>query len=210
MSEKGHWENIYQTKPSNEVSWYSPRLYKSLELVQGLALSKHAAIIDIGGGASTLPDDLLKQGFTDVTVLDISACALKLSKERLADKAAQITWLETDVATAQLTPNHYDLWHDRAVFHFLTNAADRKSYVDTLKRSLRPGGHVLIATFGPGGPLKCSGLEIVRYSDKSLEKELGDAFSLKKNFLDTHKTPFNTTQEFLYCLFQKNNGNNGE
>lgn len=201
---KLHWENIYKTKSSKDVSWYTPRLQKSLELILKLGFTKEAQIIDIGGGASTLPDDLLAQSFKKITVLDISSEALKVSKERLGKNADLIQWLEGDITQISLKADHYDLWHDRAVFHFLTKPEDRKKYVKNLTSCLKPNGYALMATFGPNGPLKCSGLEIVRYSAESLKRELGEGFDLKKHVLEIHKTPFDTTQEFLYCLFKKN------
>ncbi len=200
---KTHWENIYKTKSPQEVSWYSPHLAKSLELIQSFNLPKNAAIIDIGGGASTFPDDLLAEGFHDVTVLDISSEALEVSKKRLGNKASTIQWLESDVTKASIPVSRYDLWHDRAVFHFLTKLEDRQKYVNCLDKALKPGGHALIATFGPSGPLKCSGLEIVRYSTESLQKEFGDGFLLEKHSIEIQKTPFYSTQQFLYCLFKK-------
>ncbi|MDP3920379.1 MAG: class I SAM-dependent methyltransferase [Candidatus Omnitrophota bacterium] len=203
MESKAHWENIYQTKKADQVSWFQSHLAKSLEFILELGLPKDGAIIDVGAGASTLPDDLLAKGFRNITVLDISAEALEVSKNRLVDKAKQITWLEADITNVPLKNNHYQLWHDRAVFHFLTNPKERKKYTQTLKDSLLKEGYALIATFGPNGPLKCSGLEIVRYSSESLQRELKEEFELKKHFLENHKTPFETTQEFLYCLFQK-------
>lgn len=205
MSEaKAHWETVYKTKSTEQVSWYSPHLQKSLDLILGLRLPKSAEIIDVGGGASTLPDDLLNQSFQNISVLDVSAEALKVSKNRLADKAMRIKWLDADITNVSLEREHYDLWHDRAVFHFLTDGMDRRNYVETLTKSLKKGGYCLIATFGSNGPLKCSGLEIVRYSAENLKKEIGGEFSLEKYFTELHKTPFDTTQEFLYCLFRKN------
>lgn len=201
--QKLHWENIYKTKSSKNVSWYAPHLEKSLQLILGLNLSKDAEVIDVGGGASTLPDDLLAARFKNITVLDISSEAIKVSKDRLGNKSNLIHWIEADVTQAALKENHYDLWHDRAVFHFLINSDDRQKYVHNLNRALKSGGYALIATFGPNGPLKCSGLEIVRYSPESLQKEMGEAFKLEKHFTEIHKTPFDTTQEFLYCLFRK-------
>jgi ubiquinone/menaquinone biosynthesis C-methylase UbiE len=201
---KRHWETIYKTKSSKEVSWYSPHLKKSFELILSLGLPKNAAIIDVGGGTSTLPDDLLTEGFKNMTVLDISSEALEVSKSRLGDKAQSVQWVESDVTNASLKSGWYDLWHDRAVFHFLTKPEDRKKYINNLGAALKPGGYVLMATFGSNGPLKCSGLEIVRYSAENLKKELGEAFELEKHFTEIHKTPFDSTQEFLYCLFRKN------
>ena len=198
-----HWENIYKTKPADAVSWFAPHLEKSLELISGLGLPKTSSIIDVGGGAATLVDDLLSEGFKNLAVLDISGEALEVSKKRLGEKARSIEWLEADITAADLKPARYDLWHDRAVFHFLTNPADRRKYVDVLRMAVKKGGHVLIAAFGPQGPLKCSGLDIVRYSAEQLQKELGPEFQLKKTLAEVHKTPFDTTQDFLYALFTK-------
>ncbi len=200
---KTHWETIYKTKSSKEVSWYSPRLEKSLELIQSLSLSNDARIIDVGGGASTLPDDLIAAGFKNIAVLDISKEALKVSQERLGKKSGLIRWIEGDATEVSLEPESCDCWHDRAVFHFLTNPKDRQKYIKNLKKALRPRGYALMATFGPNGPLKCSGLKIVRYSAESLQKELGILFRPEQHFTEIHKTPFDTTQEFLYCLFRK-------
>ena len=199
---KVHWENLYKTKSSKEVSWYQPRLEKSLELILGLGLSKGAAIIDVGGGASTLPDDLLGNGFKHITVLDISSEALKVSKNGVGDKASLIQWIEADVTQASLEPEYYDLWHDRAVFHFLTKLEDRQRYIANLGRAVKPGGAVIMATFGPNGPLKCSGLEIVRYSAQSLSAELDGQFLLLKDLLEVHKTPSGSEQQFIYCLLK--------
>lgn len=200
---KTHWESIYKTKSSKEVSWYSPHLERSLEIITGLGLPADAKILDVGAGASTLPDDLLARGFKNITVLDISSEALKVSKERLGKSADLIQWLEGDITQVSLEAGSYDLWHDRAVFHFLTNLEDRKKYVKKLVSALKPNAYVLMATFGPNGPLKCSGLEIVRYSAGNLQKELEGSFQLEQHFAEIHKTPFDTTQEFLYCLFKK-------
>jgi len=200
---KVHWEDIYGTKSSKEVSWYAPHLGKSLELILELGLPKNVAIIDVGGGASTLPDELLSKSFNNITVLDVSSKALKVSKDRLGEKAGLVRWLEADITQALPETERYDLWHDRAVFHFLTKPEDRRGYVKNLMVSLKMGAYFLIATFGPNGPLKCSGLEIVRYSPEALQSELGKAFQLEKHFLEIHDTPFATRQEFLYCLFKK-------
>lgn len=200
---KAHWENIYKTKSSKDVSWYAAHLEKSLQMIRELGLSKDAEIIDVGGGASTLPDDLLTEGYKNITALDISSEAIKVSKDRLGNKADSIHWLEADITETKLKPDYFDLWHDRAVVHFLTKPEDRQKYINNLNKALKPGGHALMATFGSNGPLKCSGLEIVRYSAESLKKELGETFKLEKHFTETHKTPFDATQEFLYCLFRK-------
>ena len=200
---KSHWESIYKTRSPNDVSWYTPHLEKSLQVIRGIGLPKDARVIDIGGGASTLPDDLLAEGYQNITALDISSEAFKVSKKRLGKISDSIQWLEADVTQASLKCSHYDLWHDRAVFHFLTKLEDRQKYVHNLSKALKPGGYALIATFGPNGPLKCSGLEIVRYSAQSLEKELGASFELEQSVTEIHKTPFDTTQEFFYGLFRK-------
>ena len=200
---KTHWENIYKTKFSKDVSWFKPRLDKSLELILKHGLSKDVAIIDVGGGASTLPDDLLDKGFKNITVLDISTEAIKVSKDRLGKKASFVQWIEADITQASLKPSHYDLWHDRAVFHFLTSVHDRRKYIDQLKQSLKSGGHAIISTFSLKGPLKCSGLEIIRYSSETLCAELGDLFNLIESFEENHPTPFGTAQAFVYCCFKK-------
>lgn len=206
IGSKAHWENIYKTKSSKDVSWYTPHLDKSMELILNLNLSKDTAIIDIGGGASTLPDDLLAKGFKNLTVLDISAEAIKVSKDRLGNKVNLVQWIEADVTQATLKSNLYNLWHDRAVFHFLTNSDDRKKYVEHLKQSLKLGGHAIISTFSLKGPLKCSGLEIARYSPGILHAELGNEFKLIESFEEEHATPFGTTQAFVYCHFEKIGG----
>ena len=203
FNRKSHWENIYKTKSAKDVSWYKPHLEKSLEMISSLGLPKDAEVIDVGGGASTLPDDLLDRGFKNITVLDVSKEALKVSKDRLADKANSINWLEADVTEVPLKSSYYDVWHDRAMFHFLVTADERRKYISSLNTALKSGGYLLMATFGPNGPLKCSGLETVRYSAASIAKKLGEAFKQEKHVVETHKTTFNTTQEFLYCLFRK-------
>ena len=144
-------------------------------------------------------DDLLARGFQNVTVLDISASALRAAQERLGPRASQVTWLEADITTARLPRHYYDVWHDRAVFHFLTRAEDRKGYVQAARHSVKPGGHVIVATFAPDGPLRCSGLDIVRYSTEALHGEFGEAFELVASANETHQTPFGTEQKFIYC-----------
>jgi SAM-dependent methyltransferase len=203
MKSKEHWEGIYQSKKHTGVSWYRPHLDPSLSLISKLGLNHESWIIDVGGGASTLADDLLKRGFRNITVFDISAKALQISKKRLGKRAARITGMEADITKAKLPENRYDLWHDRAVFHFLTDARDRMKYIKVLDSSLRRGGHLIIAAFNLNGPVKCSGLEIVRYSPETLSNELGAAFELVESFDEAHKTPFKTIQNFVYCRFRK-------
>lgn len=199
---KSHWENIYTVKAPMEVSWYQPHPNTSVDLITS-RLEKTAQIIDVGGGASTLVDDLLSQGFRDITVLDIASAALEKSKMRLCERAASVTWLEADITHTSLPPSHYDLWHDRAVFHFLTDKQDRLSYIRAADESLKPGGYLIVATFAPDGPQKCSGLDTVRYSPDKLQSEFGDNFQLVESVSEAHQTPFGTEQKFIYCLFQK-------
>ena len=203
MNKKLHWETVYQSKSDEQVSWYREHLDNSVRLILNTDVGKDAAIIDVGGGSSTLADDLLENGFVDVSVLDISAKALEKSKARLGKKSASVEWIEADVTDANLPKNHYDVWHDRAVFHFLTDENDRKKYVELVMRSLKVGGHIIVASFGLNGPQKCSGLDVVRYSPETMHSEFGNEFKLVKSMTETHHTPFDTSQEFIYCYFRK-------
>lgn len=200
---KSHWENIYASKASNAVSWYQESPDKSLELIAKSRILKSAIIIDVGGGASTLVDNLLARKYLQITVLDLSKNALQLARERLGEAGNKVTWLEADILTTQLPAQQFNLWHDRAVFHFLTRKEDRKKYIDQLKNALKPGGHVVIATFSLEGPPKCSGLETAHYDSNSLHDELGSDFELMESASEDHRTPFDTTQKFIYCLFRK-------
>jgi 2-polyprenyl-3-methyl-5-hydroxy-6-metoxy-1,4-benzoquinol methylase len=199
MNSANHWEKIYREKASDAVSWYRPHLERSLELIQKAAPARFASIIDIGGGESTLVDDLLARGYKNVTVLDISSTAIEVTKQRLGVASERIAWLAADIAKAELPPSTYDVWHDRAVFHFLTAADQRLAYVCQVAKAVKPGGHVLVSTFGPGGPKKCSGLEVVRYDAESLHAQFGKRFRVLESFEELHETPFGTTQQFLYC-----------
>ena len=203
MEHKSHWETIYTQKRPGEVSWYQPHLSVSLRLLMNAGLHPHSRMIDVGGGASTLVDDLLEQGIGDVTVLDISGRALAAARARLGEHATSVTWIEADITRAQLPTASYDLWHDRAVFHFLTEAEDRRRYVATMRDALKPDGQAIVATFSLQGPPRCSGLEVVRYSAETLQAEVGDDFRLMEARDEEHRTPFNTMQKFLYCRFQK-------
>lgn len=203
MNRKDHWETVYETKSDRQVSWFREHLDNSLRLILNTNVGRDAAIIDVGGGSSTLADDLLAHGFADVSVLDISRTALKKSRERLNKKAESIEWIEADITKVSLPENHFDVWHDRAVFHFLTNAEDRRKYVALVTRSLKVGGHIIVASFGIDGPQKCSGLDVVRYSPETMHDEFGDSFRLVKSLNETHETPFGTTQEFVYCYCRK-------
>lgn len=203
MNKREHWENVYQTKTDHEVSWFREHLDNSLKLILEAGVERDAAIIDIGGGSSTLVDDLLDRGFVDVTVLDISTAALDRSKQRLGRRSEEVEWKAADITEAALTENRYDVWHDRAVFHFLTDEADRRKYIDLVMRSLKPGGHTIVASFGPNGPLKCSGLEVVRYDPESMHDEFGSDFQLLNSLEEKHETPFGSSQEFIYCYCRK-------
>lgn len=198
-----HWESVYQTKASDAVSWYRPHLDISLALIERAAPDPNTAVLDVGGGASTLVDDLLARGYRDLNVLDISAEALHVARERLGKAADGVTWLTADLLDEPLQQARYGLWHDRAVFHFLTHAEQRARYLRQLTRALKPGGHAVLATFGPQGPVKCSGLDTVRYDTEGLVRELGDGFTLIDSTLEFHATPFGTIQQFLYTLFQR-------
>ena len=202
MVNKQHWETVYQTKAADAVSWYRPHLDTSIDLIVEAVPDRDAAIIDIGGGEATLVDDLLAKGYRQLSVLDISQVAIEVAKQRLGMQAAQVTWLSANALKASLPKQHFDLWHDRALFHFLTATEQRTAYVDQLTQALKPGGHVVIATFSPQGPERCSGLEVVRYDAASLQRALGSRFELVESLLELHHTPWNTTQSFTYCHFQ--------
>lgn len=203
MTTKPHWENVYETKSAHEVSWYRPRLDVSLQLIDSVLTDPGSAIIDIGGGESTLVDDLIRSGRSDVTVLDISQAALDATKARLGTSADSVSWIAVDITTVDLGFGRYDLWHDRAVFHFLTRPEDRDAYIQRVRQAVKPQGYIVVATFGPDGPLKCSGLDIVRYDSNSLVVAFGDGFDLLDTTTEIHKTPWDSEQEFVYCLMRK-------
>ncbi|MGA9032450.1 MAG: class I SAM-dependent methyltransferase [Sulfuricaulis sp.] len=203
MNRKNHWDSVYASKKPGEVSWYQTHLEKSRELIRATGVGHDAEIIDVGGGASTLVDDLLDDGFKHVTVMDISPTAIQSAQARLGARAREVVWLEADAAHKSLPAHHYDVWHDRAVFHFLTDAADRRRYVDNVGHVLKSGGHVIVATFGPHGPLKCSGLNIVRYTSEQLHAEFGENFELLLSAVEDHVTPGGKHQEFVYCYCRK-------
>jgi len=200
MTTKTHWDAVYQARAPDAVSWYRPHLERSLVLIQAVVPDLSASIIDVGGGESTLVDDLLAKGYRDISVLDISPTAIEVARKRVGELAHHVTWLVADVTCATLPKRRYDLWHDRAVFHFLTSAGDRAAYVRNVARAIKPGGYVIVATFGVEGPHKCSGLDVVRYDAGSLHEEFGARFKLIDSTTELHQTPFGTTQQFLYCL----------
>jgi len=199
MESKSHWEQVYKTKAPDAVSWYAPHLETSLKLIQQATHDKNAAIIDVGGGEATLVDDLLDHEHERISVLDISQTAIDVARKRLGSKGAKVAWYCSDITTATLPESYFDVWHDRAVFHFLTSEEDRQKYVRQVMRSVKHGGHVIISTFGPEGPEKCSGLDVVKYDAGSLHTEFGKTFQLIESSTEIHQTPFGTTQQFLYC-----------
>ena len=203
MEIKAHWEHIHKSKGAHEVSWFQEHASQSIDLIKKTGVSPWAKIIDVGGGASSLVDDLLDLGYAEITVLDISGAALRRSQDRLGHRASRVTWLELDITQAELNSNFYDVWHDRAVFHFLTRADDRHRYVQAVSRSVKTGGHVIVASFGPAGPERCSGLEVVRYSPETMHDEFGNDFELVDSTTQTHHTPFGTDQQFIYCYCRK-------
>lgn len=194
---KDHWENVYGDKAATEVSWYQPVPEMSLTYLRNTGASLQGSVIDVGGGASTLVDHLLDTGFTDVTVLDLADSALEQTRKRLGDRAASVNWVVADVTRFE-PERSFDIWHDRAVLHFLTEPADRDRYVRTLKGALNTGGHAIISTFGPSGPLKCSGLEIRRYTNEEMQELLGPEFELQEHDFEDHRTPMRSTQQFMY------------
>jgi ubiquinone/menaquinone biosynthesis C-methylase UbiE len=198
---KAHWENIYQSKQLNEVSWYEPTPETSLSFFNQFNTPLDAKIIDVGGGDSLLVDHLLRLGYINITILDISEAALNRAKARLGDKAAMVKWIVADAAV--FTPTEkYDIWHDRAAFHFLTNEADIESYILTIKKGLNKGGRLIVGTFSEKGPTKCSGIEIRQYSEQTLSQRLGAYFQKIKCITVDHLTPFNTIQNFVFCSFK--------
>ncbi len=203
MNPKNHWENIYLNNPPEKLGWYSPSLRTSLEWIRSLEMNRDARIIDVGGGASFLVDDLIRLGYSSVSVLDISENALSLARERLGEKAEQVTWMVRDVTRADLPLQGYELWHDRAVFHFLTREDEQKKYLDNLNTSLVPGGYLIIAVFAPEAPPKCSGLPVQRYAAEDLVKVIGQDFELIRHQKELHVTPGGVEQMYLYCLFRK-------
>lgn len=199
---KYHWEKIYTTKQQNEVSWYEDVPSTSIALIKALNLPKSASIIDNGAGDSYFVDHLLKLGFENITVQDISETALGKAKKRLGKDGEKITWIVCDEADCN-PPEQYDIWHDRAAFHFLTEEDEIQKYLDTIKKHIKPGGHFIVATFSEQGPSKCSGLPVKQYSEDSMTKLLQKSFIKVKCFTVDHHTPFNTKQNFLYCIFKR-------
>ena len=199
---QAHWEHVYQTKAETEVSWFEETPVLSLDIIHTAGVEKDAAIIDIGGGESRLVDALLDEGYTALSVLDISQKAVAETRGRLGQRASHVTWIVADV-TAWESERTYDLWHDRAAFHFLTEPADQDAYVAQLMRALRPDGHLIICTFALDGPERCSGLPVVRYDARSLSQRLGPLFELVESRNHEHHTPAGHVQRFQFSWFHR-------
>lgn len=197
---KNHWEKVYETKSPSEVSWTQKMPKTSLDYIESFDLPKSAAIIDIGGGDSNLVDHLLALGYENVTVLDISAKAIERAKERLGTLAEKVTWIVSDISDFQ-PKIKYAIWHDRAAFHFLTQDSQKEKYLDLVNKAV--DGYLIIATFSENGPLKCSGLEIQQYSEKSLEEQFDQKFDLIESLFEDHQTPFETIQNFVFGIFKR-------
>ena len=199
MQNPTHWDTVYSTKQADDVSWFQLHAELSLAIIRRIAGGQPASIIDVGGGASTLVDDLLGDGWRDVTVLDISVAALDVARQRLGAREALARWIAGDVTRTPLPASRFDIWHDRAVFHFLTDPEDRAAYVAQVRLAVKPGGHVIVAAFGPDGPTQCSGLPVRRYSETGLHAEFGNDFQLLEHLDEAHRTPSGLIQHFVYC-----------
>ncbi len=200
MDPRSHWEQVYRTKGPEQVSWFQPEATLSLELIQHVAPSRDSAIIDVGAGASVLVDGLLAAGYRSITVLDLSPTAVAQAQQRLWSRETSVVWKVADVLTADLGAGAFDIWHDRAVFHFLTSVTDRACYVAQVRKVVRPGGFVLVATFAEDGPVRCSGLDVARYSPKAIHGEFGSDFRLVTSRREQHTTPGGAPQAFTYCV----------
>jgi len=202
MDARSHWEQVHATKDPRQVSWFSPHLERSLELIERAAPDRSASLLDVGAGQSTLVEDLLGLGYENISVLEISQTALDGLKARVGQAGRAIRWICGDVTETELPEASFDLWHDRAVFHFLTEVGQRRAYVERVRRALKPGGSLIVSTFGPSGPERCSGLATMRYDASSLGSEFGDGFSLVESSLDLHETPSGAVQQFLSCWYR--------
>jgi SAM-dependent methyltransferase len=203
MERREHWERIYANTPASKVSWYQAEATISLELIRRVAPEPESPIIDVGGGASTLVDQLLDAGYVDLTVLDLSAAALDVAQHRLGARASQVRWVAADVLSTPFVSGGFAVWHDRAVFHFLTEQSDRVLYVARARAAVRPGGYLVVASFAPEGPKRCSGLAVVRYSPDTMQAEFGADFELLDSRRENHRTPSGHSQAFVYCVFRR-------
>ena len=200
MTHREHWDDVYRRRAPSDASWYQPEATVSLDLIRRVAPALSSPIIDVGGGASTLVDGLLDGGYDQVTVLDIAGSSLTVAQHRLGERAALVTWIESDVLTASMPARRYSVWHDRAVFHFLTESTDRERYVARIREAVSPGGHVIVASFAPEGPTRCSGFDVVRSSPGEMHAQFGEGFRLLDSVREEHHTPSGVTQAFVYCL----------
>lgn len=202
-----HWEQVYRTKAQEAMSWHAPHLETSLEWIERAAANRASAILDVGAGVATLAGDLLANGYESLTVLDLAPAAVERARAELQSRAGKapdrVRWIVGDVTTAELPPAAFDVWHDRAVFHFLTQPEDRAAYLRQVERSLKPGGQVVLATFGPEGPERCSGLPTCRYDADGLAREFGRGFAVVRSEVIEHRTPWGAVQPFLYCQMER-------
>jgi len=203
-----HWEDVYRDKHEAQTSWYRAHLDTSLRLIDALRLTPATPLVDVGGGRSTLVDDLLARGFSDLTVLDIAAPALEDSRQRLADSGKQVSWIVSDVTATEFPAARFGLWHDRAVFHFLTDADTRRRYVERAAHAVRCGGHAIIATFAADGPERCSALPVYRYDAAALAAEFAPYFSPLDSAREAHITPWGSTQPFTYVVLRRTENKN--
>lgn len=203
MAGREHWENVYRSKAADAVSWYRPHLEISLGLIERSAKSKTAAILDIGGGASTLVDDLLAARFEDLTVLDVAEPALAVARERLGDASKRVRWVTADFLDTELESQRYDVCHDRAVFHFLNEPADQIRYFEQVSRILRPDGTLIAATFAMEGPERCSGLRVSRYDEDAMRRVAGGRFAVVESQRESHHTPWGSVQEMMYFVLRR-------
>ena len=204
MQQKEHWEKVYQTKSIDAVSWFQEHALRSLQLIRQTGVLSSAPIIDVGGVASTLVDDLLSDGYSNLTILDLSSSAIAAAKNRLgSDRSKKVKWMVANILEVDLGADTYEVWHDRAVFHFLTEREERQNYIQKALKVVTPGGFIIIATFAEDGPIQCSGLPAVRYSADQLQAEFGDSFALIQHEKESHRTPSGSIQQFMYCRFQK-------
>jgi SAM-dependent methyltransferase len=199
MNAEAHRNRVYGTKAPDALSWYRPHLEMSLALIERASGGSSASVIDVGAGESTLVDDLVARGYRDITVLDISKIALAATKKRLGRAAEHVHWMQGDVTQISLPRHSIHVWHDRAVFHFLTAPEHRAAYVKSVLPAVRPGGYVIVGAFGPDGPKKCSGLDVMRYDAQTLHSEFGAGFYLAEKSDELHHTPWGTAQQFVYC-----------
>jgi SAM-dependent methyltransferase len=202
MTRRDHWEGVHRSKAAGDVSWFQERPDLSLALIEAAGIEPDSRVIDVGGGVSRLVDHLLDRGFRRLTVLDISSAALDESRRRLGERADQVAWIEADITVAA-PDGPFDLWHDRAVFHFLTDPDQRRAYCAALLAAIAPGGHAVVATFAEDGPQRCSGLEVVRYSPERLHATLDPSLELISVRHEQHRTPAGKNQSFVYCLFRR-------